>query len=201
VFSGIGYVADPQPILGEPQLSRLATYLMAICEATGAANCQINDAPRDSSPARSTVPVPVVPVPKVSPVRGPDGTITTDIPTGALGFTFGSAELGPAADATLAPLVTEAVAQAATVDITGYASPEAGTELTNQVLSRARADAVAARMVGLGLPSSQITEVTGAGTAGRTPEACQVNGRFDETECAQLRRVVIVITPHPAVTR
>ena len=60
-----------QPTLPLPQRTTLTAYWMAICHAAGAAACRIDDTIRPDPPSRSTRPVPVVPVPAVSPVTGP----------------------------------------------------------------------------------------------------------------------------------
>ena len=52
----------------------------------------------------------------------------------------------------------------------------------------------------LGLPPSQIAQVTGLGTAGRPPRACYRHGQLDEAICAGLRRVVILLIPQSAAT-
>ena len=71
VFSGLADVSGRQPTLPLPQRTTLTAYWMAICQATGAAACRIDDTIRPDPPSRSTTPVPVVPVPAVVPVTGP----------------------------------------------------------------------------------------------------------------------------------
>jgi hypothetical protein len=84
------------------------------------------------------------------------------------------------------------------VTITGYASPDGGSAAYNLALSRDRALAVRNRLVALGLPVSQISQVTGLGTAGQPPRACDLHGQLDEAICAGLRRVVILLIPQTA---
>ena len=141
--------------------------------------------------------MPVVPVPAVVSVRGPDGATGVSVPSDEL-FAFNRAVLLPGADGVLGPLAAKARSGHLLVTITGYASPDGGSAAYNLALSRARALAVSARLVTLGLPPGQITRVTGLGTGGKTAQACEVAGQFDEAICAQLRRVVVLLTHSPA---
>lgn len=128
-------------------------------------------------------------------VRGPNGATGVSVPSDEL-FAFGRAVLLPGADSVLRPLAAKARSGHLLVTITGYASPDGGSVAYNLALSRARALAVRARLVALGLPAGQITRVTGLGADGKTAQACDVAGQFDEAICAQLRRVVVLLT-HP----
>ncbi len=197
IFSGLGDTAGRQPPLPLPQQTTLVSYWMAICRAAGAAACQTDQTTRPDPPSRSTTPVPVVPVPAVLSVRGPNGATGVSVPGDEL-FAFGSATLLPGADGILAPLAAKARSGHLLVTVTGYASPDGGSAAYNLALSRARALAVRARLVALGLPSGQITRVTGLGTDGKTTQACDVAGQFDEAVCAQLRRVVVLLAHSPA---
>ena len=110
-------------------------------------------------------------------------------------FKFGSSALIPPADTILQPIVQRARSQHLLVSIIGTASPDGGTSAYNYHLSVRRADAVRDRFITLGLPPDQITHVTGVGTTGRSPGACLIHGQLDETICAQLRHVVIILSP------
>ena len=197
IFSGLGDTACRQPPLPLPQRTTLASYWMAICRAAAAAGCQTDEMTRPDPPSRSTTPVPVVPVPAVASVRGPNGATGVSVPSDEL-FAFDSAVLLPGADGVLGPLAAKASSGHLLVTITGYASPDGGSAAYNLTLSRARALAVSARLVALGLPPGQITRVTGLGTDGKTSQACDVAGQFDEAICAQLRRVVVLLIHPPA---
>lgn len=141
-------------------------------------------------------PAPVVPVPAVPSVRGPYATITT-VPDVLL-FQFKSVTLPPSADTILRPIAAKASNRHLLVSITGYASPDGGSATYNTVLSQTRARAVQARLIALGLPPGQITGVTGLGTNGNTIQACDVAGKYDDALCAQMRRVVLVLSPSKA---
>jgi len=195
IFSGLGNTAGRQPSLPLPQRTTLTSYWMAIRRAAGAAGCQLDETTRPDPPSRSTTPVPVVPVPVVMSVRGPNGATGVSVPSDEL-FAFGRAALLPGADSVLGPLAAKARSGHLLVTITGYASPDGGSVAYNLALSRARALAVRARLVALGLPAGQITRVAGLGADGKTAQACDVAGQFDEAICAQLRRVVVLLT-HP----
>jgi outer membrane protein OmpA-like peptidoglycan-associated protein len=197
VFSGLADVSGRQPTLPLPQRTTLAAYWMAICHAAGAAACRIDDTIRPDPPSRSTTPVPVVPVPAVVPVTGPHHAAGLSVPADEL-FAFNSASLLAGADGVLGPLASRARAQHQLVTITGYASPDGGSAAYNLALSKDRALAVRNRLVALGLPPSQISQVTGLGTAGQPPRACDLHGQLDEAICAGLRRVVILLIPQTA---
>ena len=197
VFSGLADVSGRQPTLPLPQRTTLTAYWMAICHAAGAAACRIDDTIRPDPPSRSSTPVPVVPVPAVTPVTGPHHSAGLSVPADEL-FAFNSASLLAGADGVLSPLANRARAQHQLVTITGYASPDGGSAAYNLALSKDRARAVRNRLVALGLPLSQISQVTGLGTAGQPPRACDLHGQLDEAICAGLRRVVILLIPHTA---
>jgi outer membrane protein OmpA-like peptidoglycan-associated protein len=196
VFTGLGDVAGRQPSLPLPQQATLVAYWLAICHAGGAVSCRADDLTRATPQSRSKVAVPVVPVPEVTPVRGPSGSRGISVPDDLL-FTIGSARLLPGADSILRPLAARAVLLHLLISISGFASPD-GSASYNVTLSRARALSVAARFRALGVPARQIIRVHGAGTAGKTLNACFRNGQFDETICAQMRRVLILLSNPPA---
>jgi outer membrane protein OmpA-like peptidoglycan-associated protein len=199
VFSGIADTSGDQPALPQPQRTELAAYWLAICRAAGAAACRIDDVTRPDPPSRSTVPVPVVPVPAVTSVTGPNNWSGESIPA-AMFFLFNSARLLPGANSILGPLAAQAVSGHRKIRIAGYASPDGGSNAYNLALSRARAMAVRARLISLGVRVSQIVQVRGWGTAGETLVACYRDGHLDEAVCAQLRRVVVLISPASSTT-
>jgi outer membrane protein OmpA-like peptidoglycan-associated protein len=194
VFSGLGDTAGRQPSLPLPQQTTLARYWETICAASGAASCSVDDTDRPEPPSRSIIPVPIVPVPAVHSVTGPGHQTITTLPDTLL-FPFDSSTLVPSADTILQPIAQRARAQHQLVSITGYASPDGGTSAYNLTLSAQRADAVRDRLIALGLPVGQAGQATGAGTAGKTRAACLIGGQLDEAVCAQLRKVVIVMSP------
>jgi outer membrane protein OmpA-like peptidoglycan-associated protein len=195
VFSGLADTAGRQPALPLPQRTTLTRYWLAICHVAGAASCTVDGVTRPEPPSRSTNPVPVVTVPHVTSFRGPHGQ-TTDVPADAF-FAFGSARLLPGVNAVLGPLAAEARGQYLQVTITGYASPDGGTDAYNLALSAARAQAVKGRLIALGVPAGLVIKVVGLGTAGQSRSACYHQGHLDEAICAQLRRVVIILYPPP----
>ena len=199
VFSGLGDTAAPQPALPLPQRAELTAYWMAICYAAGAASCGTDEVTRLDPVSRSTTPVPIVPVPAVQPVVGPHRWVGKIVPADTF-FAFNSARLLPGADSILGPLAARATSRHLKVSITGYASPDGGSNAYNKALSLARAVSIQARLISLGVPASEIVTVTGDGTAGKTASACYRNGHLDETICAQLRRVVILLSPVTGTT-
>jgi outer membrane protein OmpA-like peptidoglycan-associated protein len=194
IFSGLGDTDGRQPGLPLPQRTTLTRYWLAICRAAGAASCATDAVTRPGPPSRSTTPVPIVPVPRVTSVRGPHGRSRTIVPADEF-FEFASRRLLPGANTILAPVATQAIAQKLAVSVTGYASPDGGTAAYNLALSAARARAVETRLIALGVPAGQIVKVVGAGTAGHPRSTCYRGGRLDEAICGLLRRVVITLSP------
>ena len=197
-FSGLGDTAGDQPALPQPQRAELADYIMAICRRAGAASCSTDDVTRPDPPARSTFPSPVVPVPTVTSVQGPHRWTGESIPADMF-FRLDRSQLLPGADSILGPLAARASSGHLLVSITGFASPESGSDAYNQALSLARARSVEARMIALGVSAGQIVQVAGDGTAGKTATACYRGGYLDKAVCAQMRRVVILLSPVPGV--
>ena len=109
-------------------------------------------------------------------------------------FPLGSDVVPAQADRRLRALIAEVRSGHWALRITGYASPESGTRKENDALSRDRARSLRTRLIQLGLPPDQISpgSVTGMGTAGIPPQACDRDGHLDQTICAQYRKAVIV---------
>jgi len=175
-----------------PQRAELTSYWLAICAASGAASCQVDTVTRADPPSLSDLSVPVVAIPRVVSVQGPPGWSGPSIPSDTF-FAFGSYTLLPGADEVLVPIATRVMSEHLDVEIEGFASPEAGTPAYNQLLSTKRAEAVRSRLLALGVAPEQIIAVRGEGTGGRTAAACYRDGHLDESICAQLRRVVILL--------
>jgi outer membrane protein OmpA-like peptidoglycan-associated protein len=195
VFSGLANATAPQPALPLPQRAELTAYWLAICHAAGAASCRTDEVTRPDPPPLSTTPVPVVPIPVVRSVVGPHhrgGGVIVPVDTF---FAFNSSRLLPGANSILEPLAQRAISRHLKVSITGYASPDGGSNAYNKALSLARAMSIRARLISLGVAASQIVKVAGDGTGGKTASACYRNGHLDETICARLRRVVILLSP------
>jgi outer membrane protein OmpA-like peptidoglycan-associated protein len=193
-FTGLGLTTGTQPTLRQPQRLALSAYWRAVCAAGHARKCTVNDEPRTLAPSHSMLAVPVVPVPEVLSVVGPDDTVVTTVPTDALGFTADSAVLGASADDVLRPLAQQAADKHRPVIITGYSVAIHG-QLSTTDLSQARARAVANALVRLGLPANQLRAVTGVGASTDPPNAAYTNGKFDESKAAKLRRVIIQQLP------
>ena len=194
IFVGLGDTAGRQPSLPLPDQTILIQYWKAICHETGASKCIVDQSPRPERPSLSKAPVPLVPISQVVSVRGPDHSSITEIPAEEL-FAFNSPSLGPTADNILGPIAREAHKWHLNVTITGYASPDGGTQKYNNALSITRALSVRDRLIALGLAASQIMPVQGLGTANHTARECYLNGHLDERRCAHLRRVAIKLSP------
>jgi outer membrane protein OmpA-like peptidoglycan-associated protein len=199
VFSGLGDTAGRQPGLPLPQRTELTRYWLAICRVAGASSCAVDQVTRPDPASRSTTPVPVVAFPRVTSFRGPHGQTGANLPADEF-FAFNSARLLPGANAILGPMAAKARGQHLRVTIVGYASPDGGTNTYNLALSAARARAVQARLLALGVPARLIVKAVGLGTAGKPRFACYRHGRLDEAVCSRLRRVLITLSPAPAAT-
>lgn len=139
-------------------------------------------------------PVAVEPGPPVTITQTPHGSAAITVPAVLL-FAFNSSHLPPAADTFLKAVVLWARSQHLAVSLIGYASPDGGTAAYNRALSLQRAMAVRDRLIALGLPAAQMTHVTGVGTGGQLSNVCRTEGQLAAARCAQLRRVVIVLSP------
>lgn len=199
LLSGLGDTAGRQTALPLPQRATLVSYWVAICRAAGAASCTVDEMTRPEPPSRSATRVPVVPVPRVVSVQGPPGWTGDSLPADEF-FAFDSSQLLLGADSILGSLAAKAQSQHLLVSITGYASPDGGSDAYNIALSRERALAVRTRLIALGVPASQIVTCTGLGTDGEPPSACYSGGQLDEAICAQFRRVVILFNSSSAAS-
>jgi OmpA family len=194
VFSNLATTAPPQPVLPLSQRSELTSYWLAICRAAGAADCRTDEVTRPAGTSRSTLPVPVVPVPAVRSVQGPHGWHGPDIPADAF-FAFNSSRLLPGAVKILGPIATKVIRTGQKIRIVGFSSPDGGSLAYNLALSVKRAESVKTALLALNVPGTQIVQVTGEGTNGHPAADCFRDGHLDEAICARLRHVLILLSP------
>jgi outer membrane protein OmpA-like peptidoglycan-associated protein len=193
LFTGLGAVSGAQPPLPEPARDTLARYWQAICTAANALSCEVDQSRVPAGRPAATVTTPVVPVPGVQSVVGPDGRISTTVSDSALGFSGNSAALSPAAKDLLRSLAESISARLADrpdapVTIRGYAAdPPGSTAAGRQELATLRARTVAAALTGAGVTSP----VDAAGVGTQPGATAIVGGRFDEPAAARMRRVEI----------
>ncbi|GHH54409.1 hypothetical protein GCM10017774_69440 [Lentzea cavernae] len=193
LFTGIGETAGAQPPLTIPSRERLTAYWTALCQAAGAASCEIDESRVDHAPPNSDAPVPVVPVPGITSVTGPDGTERTTLLNDVLGFAGDSAELSPSARELMRQYAARVTAKLASrpdavVTVRGYtADPPGSTEAGRQELSSRRAQVVADALRDGGV-RHRIEHSGGGSAPGMTATA---TGTFDETIAGQMRRVEI----------
>lgn len=75
LFTGLGGTAGDQPPLPKPTRKKLAAYWMAICQAA-ADFCEIDDTRFDRTTPVPGPDMPVVPIPGITSVTGPNGELT-----------------------------------------------------------------------------------------------------------------------------
>ncbi|MDX8141316.1 OmpA family protein [Lentzea sp. BCCO 10_0061] len=193
LFTGVGETAGAQPPLTIPSRQRLTDYWTAICRAAGAASCEIDESRGDHAGPNSTVAVPIVPVPGIASVTGPDGKERTTLLNDVLGFAGDSAELSPSARELLREYATRITAKLASrpdavVTVRGYtADPPGSTESGRAALSGERARVVAQALQDGGV-RHRIEHSGGGSAPGMTATAA---GAFDETIAGRMRRVEI----------
>nr|WP_232542059.1 OmpA family protein [Nocardia bovistercoris] len=164
---------------------------MQICQRAGAASCVVQDGDPAAGAPRCTLPVPVVPIPAAITDAG-GCTSFARLDERSLPFSPNSAELAPSADEVLRPLVQSAnVCQVQRVDLVGHIAATTLDGRDDSNLSGRRAEAVASRLVELGLPSNLLGTVVGRG--GREPVIpnLDASGRFIEENAVANRRVDI----------
>src|SRR3954471_14966368 len=151
LFTGLGATAgDLQVPLTKPTRDALKAYWMEICKAATApgGSCKVDDSPLDFVPAIGHADMPVINVPGISSVVGPDGRITTTLTNEALGFAPDSAVLSSDAQELLRAISAEIAAKIAqqpdrAITIRGYvADPIDSTPAGRQQTSDDRAMAV-----------------------------------------------------------
>lgn len=193
LFTGIGETAGAQPPLTIPSRERLNAYWTAVCKAAGAASCDIDESRADHVAPNSEVAVPVVPVPGITSVTGPNGTERTTLLNDVLGFAGDSAELSQSARELLREYAARITAKLASqpdavVTVLGYtADPPGSTERGRAELSSRRADVVAGALRDGGV-RHRIDHSGGGSAPGMS---AMVAGTFDEAIASQMRRVEI----------
>ena len=201
LFAGLGVVAGGQPALPPGLRNRLAGYWLAVCHRAGAASCAIVPVDTLAGPAPSTRHrVPVVPVAVVPSLRaeapspGSGGPARQGRATaiGDAGFDLDSARLTPDAVAGLGGIADAMRASGDRIWLTGHTDGAPGpTAGYNRALSLARAAAVRAVLVRLGVPTGRIT-VTGVGDLENPPAAR--GSATDPVTDAGLRCVVLQLS-------
>lgn len=197
VFSGIGDTVGPQPALPTAQRTNLRAIWAAIAQRAGAASVQFVHDPLTAQPAAGLPPVTTVPV---GPPVSFDAT-TVSLPDATLGFWHDSAVLRDptTARATLRQLADRITATRTTVLITGITA-NVGPLAGQRTLGQARADAVAAILKQLGVPTNRVRTV-GVGSAwpGYVPDH-DATGHLLPGPAAR-NRMVLVEFQHRATTK
>ncbi len=192
VFSGLGDTGPPQPALNTAQRKALVAIWVAIAER-GGANVTVLEAPLSGQPVEGVPPVSIVPVstPAVRLAAG-TGSRTVELTQETVAFVSNSAEYLDitAARESIAPIANEILASGRAVQLTG-ATASAGEVEGRMRLSLARADAVKATLVSLGVPSARIsTQGVGSDWSGYTQDR-DAAGRLVPRLAAKNRKVMI----------
>lgn len=192
LFTGLGATAGDQPPLPKPTRETLTAYWQAICTATADA-CEFDDTRFERTAPVPGPEMPLVPIPDVISVTGPQGEVTTTLSDRVLGFAGDSSALSPVAHELLAETAARISAKLsgqpeATVTVRGYtADPPGSTHAGRQQLSLRRAQAVADALADAGV-TNPIVAVGGATAPGAS---AVVDGVFDEARATEMRRVEI----------
>lgn len=187
-FIGLGDAAGSQPPLPPPLHRRIVVLWQELCRAAAADSCVV-DARRTSGGApRSRVAVPVVPLPE------PDATPGEVRIPAAMLFELDSAEITAQADAVLSGLAERG--RRDHLVVTGHTDASTGSAEHNQRLSLARAQAVARRLVALGVPHEHLDAVIGSGSQGYTAESELADpGLISEHRCVTVTFVLSTTPP------
>ncbi|WP_433598733.1 OmpA family protein [Nocardia sp. CA-135953] len=193
-FAGLGVVGgSTQPRLPAFARKQLEALWLRICEKAGADRCDIAESEPVAAPPRATLPVPVVPVPAA--YTDADGCARyAQLDDQTLHFAPDSAALPASADEVLQPLVESARrCQVRQVDITGHIACTTLDGRDSSNLSGRRAQAVASRLVALGLPASLLGTVVGRGADEPVIPNLTSDGRFIESAAVLNRRVEVTL--------
>lgn len=156
-LSGIGYTAAPQPALDEAQRNNLTAQWEAIVTAGG--GCVKSDPTPNTAGEQSGLPPVSIVRPPTEPVFTNCGTIAL-ADAGDVGFNVGQATYrDPAkAEAMLSRLASTLKQGSEHITLIGSTSSEGGDSV-NGPLSLARAQAVQASLVALGIPGARIRAI------------------------------------------
>jgi hypothetical protein len=186
VFVGLGSTTGAQVPLDEATYRRLVGYWTTICLRAGGTGCNV-EAASGTRPSRSLTPATLVPVPGVTSVTAPDGTVTATVSTDLLGFAGDSATISQAGAGVLDGLAAQIRASGGrAVSVRGYAAdPPGSTPEGIAAVARARSESV---VLALGARGVSATSLGGSRAPG--PSSVQ-DGRFDESRATEMRHVTI----------
>ncbi|MGW5139292.1 OmpA family protein [Nocardia beijingensis] len=194
-FAGLGVVGGSvQPRLPAYARKTLEALWIQICEKAGAERCDIAESEPVSAPPRATLPVPIVPVPTAYTEPGTGCVRYQQLSEAELHFVPDSAALPASADEVLRPLVESARrCRVRQVDVIGHIACTTLDGRDSSNLSGRRAQAVASRLVALGLPSSLLATVVGRGADEPVIPNLTPDGQFIESAAVLNRRVEVTL--------
>ncbi|MEW1735849.1 OmpA family protein [Nocardia beijingensis] len=193
-FAGLGVVGgSTQPRLPAFARKQLEALWIQICEKAGADRCVVAESEPETAPPQATLPVPIVPVPAA--YTDADGcTRYAQLDDQTLHFAADSAALPDSADEVLRPLVESARrCRVRQVDVIGHIACTTLDGRDSSNLSGRRADAVASRLVTLGLPPSLLGQVVGRGADEPVIPNLTPDGQFIESAAVLNRRVEVTL--------
>ncbi|WP_063049957.1 OmpA family protein [Nocardia arthritidis] len=194
-FVGLGITGGSvQPRLPAYGRRLLEDLWMQICEKAGADRCDIAESEPMAAPPRASLPVPLVPVPAAYTDPATGCVRHQQFSDSELRFAPDSAVLPVSADDVLRPLVESASrCEVRQVEVVGHIACTALDGHDSSNLSGRRADAVAARLVALGLPPSLLGTVVGRGASEPVIPNLTPSGRFIESAAVLNRRVEVTL--------
>ncbi|WP_433578549.1 OmpA family protein [Nocardia brasiliensis] len=191
-FAGLGVTGgSTQPRLPAFARKQVQDLWLQICNSAGAAKCDLAEGEPPSTPPKATMRVPVIDVPAAFTDR--DGCpLYTRLDDETTHFAADSADLPAAANAVLSPLIESAKrCRVREVDVVGHIACATLECHDSSNLSGRRAEAVAARLLALGLPPSLLGTVTGRGGSDPVIPNLTLDGWFIESAAALNRRVEV----------
>ncbi|MGY1875672.1 OmpA family protein [Nocardia gipuzkoensis] len=194
-FAGLGMTGGSvQPRLPAYGRRLLEDLWMQICEKADADRCDIAESEPASAPPRATLPVPIVPVPTAYTEPGTGCVRYQQLSEAELHFAPDSPALPASADEVLRPLVESARrCRVRQVDVIGHIACTTLDGRDSSNLSGRRAQAVAARLVALGLPPSLLGTVVGRGASEPVIPNLTPSGQFIESAAVLNRRVEVTL--------
>lgn len=191
IFVGIGDTAEPQKALDQQQKTQLRGQWQAIAQEAGAACVKVDPAPLTGPAGLGLLPVKTVDVPDAKPLAFADRVV---IGSDSIAFKDNSAELldPVAAKTKLQEIATSLASSGRSITLTGTTANDQNPA-GEKTLSQARAEAVKALLVDLGVDAGTITtEGVGINFPGYVKDI-DANGKQIPSLAAKNRTVILSV--------